>query len=120
MSNKNIIPSKRQQLQSQERKLVAELETEAIQVESNLQSTLKTIALVGAGILAATVIYKLATPEEPAAKKKKKGTNGKPSAVTASVISMALQKLIPLAIEKFATLNSKKTQDEKAAETTSR
>ncbi|MEP2025201.1 MAG: hypothetical protein ABJH98_16990 [Reichenbachiella sp.] len=117
------IPSKREQLLSKERKLVAELESDATEVESKLESTLKTLAIIGAGVLAVTILYKLATPESTTKKGKKKeskSSSSKPSAVTASVISIALQKLIPLAIEKFAKLNSKNAKDEKAAESTSK
>lgn len=116
-----LIPSKREQLLSKERKLVAELEDEANEVESKLESTLKTLAIIGAGVLAASLLYKLVSPEPNAKEKKKvKASAGRPSAVTASVISMALQKLIPLAIEKFTKYNSKNANDEKAAESTSR
>lgn len=118
-----LIPSKREQLLSKERKLVAELEDEANEVESKLESTLKTLAVISAGVLAATILYKLVTPEAKLKEKKKKkikASIGKPSAVTASVVSIALQKLIPLAIEKFTKYNSNKSKDEKAAESTSR
>lgn len=121
--SKSIIPNKREQLLSKERKLVAELESDATEVESNLQSTLKTLAIIGAGVLAATIIYKLASPEsssKKAKKKKLKGNNGAPSAITTSIVSMALQKLLPFAIEKFSTLNSQTRKNETAAEKTSR
>lgn len=123
MSNKENISNKRDELLSKEKKLIAALESEATQVESNLQSTLKTLAIVAAGALAVTIIYKLTTPNKPTDynnKKNIKGAHGKPSAITASVISIALQKLLPLAIEKFTSLNSKNQKNEKAAETTSR
>lgn len=94
------------------------LETEAIEVETKLQSSLKILGVIGAGLIAATIIYKLTQPESP--KKKQKTdlvnkSNGGPSPITASVISMALQKLIPLALNKFSNLNSKNQKNEKAA-----
>lgn len=119
MSNKSSIPIKRAQLLSKEQKLMSELESEATEVESKLQSTLKILGIIGAGVLTATIIYKLSTPDTPSKKTKKnknKGTNGRPSAVTASVISIALQKLIPLAIDRFSQITSKTSKDEKAAE----
>ena len=102
--------------------MVAELEDEAHEVESKLESTLKTLAVISAGVLAATILYKLATPEPKTKEKKKKIKSGtsRPSAVTASVVSIALQKLIPLAIEKFTKYNSNNSKDEKAAQSTSR
>ncbi|WP_422361352.1 hypothetical protein [Reichenbachiella sp.] len=117
-----LIPTRREQLLSKERKLVADLEDEANEVESKLESTLKTLAVVSAGVLAATILYKLVTPEPKVKEKKKKvkASTSRPSAVTASVVSIALQKLIPLAIEKFTKYNSNNTKDEKAAESTSR
>lgn len=124
MKNSNqLIPSKRERLLSKERKLVAELESDAAEVESKLESTLKTLAVVSAGVLAVAIIYKLVTPEseeKPSKKSKTKTASGKPSAVTASVVSLALQKLIPLAIEKFTKVKSKNAQDEKVAQSTSR
>jgi len=117
------IPSQRELLLSKEKKLVAELESEATVVESNLQSTLKKLAIVGAGVLTVAILYKLVAPDTPSKKTTKKrvnATTGAPSAITASVISMALQKLLPLAIEKFSAFNSKTQKNETAAEKTSR
>lgn len=122
-TSSQLIPSKREELLSKERKLMAELEDEANEVESKLESTLKTLAVISAGVIAAAVLYKLVAPEakiKEGKKKKVKVATSKPSAITASVISTALQKLIPLAIQKFTQANSKKTENEKAAESTSR
>lgn len=118
-----LIPSKREQLRSKERKLAAELEEDANEVESKLESTLKTLAVVGAGAIAAAILYKLVAPEPSKKERKKKKiqpTGSRPSAVTASVVSIALQKLIPLIIEKLTQTNSIKSQNEKAAESPSR
>ncbi|WP_420582390.1 hypothetical protein [Reichenbachiella sp.] len=117
-----LIPSKREELLSKERELVAKLEDEAKEVESKLENTLKTLAVISAGVLAAAILYKLVAPEPNIKKKKKKfkASGNKPSAITASVVSIALQKIIPLAIEKFSKYNSKNAKDEKAAESTSR
>ncbi|SMD33993.1 hypothetical protein SAMN04488029_1782 [Reichenbachiella faecimaris] len=107
-----VIPTKREQLLSKERQLAAALENEATEVESKLASTLKTLAVISAGVLAVTILFKVVAPEstvKTGKKKKIKETNGKPSPLTASVISIGLQKLIPLVIEKFFSLNSKKT-----------
>lgn len=122
-NSSQLIPSKRERLLSKERKLVAELESDAAEVESKLESTLKTLAVVSAGVLAVAIIYKLVTPEseeKPSKKSKIKTASGKPSAVTASVVSLALQKLIPLAVEKFTKVKSKNAQDENVAQSTSR
>lgn len=124
MKNINtMIPSKRKQLQSQERKLATELENDAADLESKLESTLKNLAIIGAGALSAVILYKLIATEpaqKELKKKHKKTTHSKPSAVTASVVSLALQKLIPLAIEKFVNSKSKSYQDEKVAPSTSK
>lgn len=122
-NNKTSIPSKREQLLSQERALMADLESDAAEVESKLESTLKTLAIVSAGVLSVTILYKLLSPApspKEIKRKKLKSSGSKPSAVTASVVSIALQKLIPLAIEKFAKIKSKNAEDEKVAEPTSR
>lgn len=122
-NSNQLIPSKREELLSKERQLMAKLEDEANEVESKLESTLKTLAVISAGVIAATILYKLVAPEpkiKEGKKKKVRVAGSKPSAVTATVVSMALQKLIPLAIQKFTQANSKKTKNEKAAESTSR
>lgn len=123
MSNKKEILNKREQLLSEEKKLMANLENEASVLESQVEHSLKTLAVVGAGLVAVTLLYKLLTPGSSKTKGKtssSKKTSSGPSAMTASVISIALQKLLPLAVEKFAKLNSKSPKDEQAAESTTR
>ncbi len=126
MKDKRSVLDKRKQLLLEERGLVAALEKETAELESGIHKSLRTMTVIGTGVLAAVALYKLFKTGKPgqlrnkARQGKNKVANGDPSAVTASVISVALQKLLPLAIEKISTLNSKGQKHEKAAGSTSK
>lgn len=126
MKRAKEIALKRVRLQSEEKKLATHLEKEATDLESAVQSGLKKLAVVGAGLLVATVLYKLldSGQQKPSSnkvgKKKKTTLVSAPSPMTASVVSLVLQKLLPLAINKFSSINSKKPKHEQAAESTSK
>ena len=126
MSNKQEIKAKRLQLLSKEEQLIADLEKRTAELESSVFSGLKTLSIIGGGVLAVGLLYKFFDSDDSAQKEKKnnkkknKVSNGTPSPVTASVISLALQKLLPLAIEKFSSLNRKDQKNEHTTESTSR
>ncbi|UXX80757.1 hypothetical protein N7E81_06545 [Reichenbachiella carrageenanivorans] len=124
MSNKKEILDKRELLLSEEKKLMAHLENEASTLETQVENSLKTLAVIGAGVIAVTLLYKLiapsSSPKTKTKRSKDKKATSRPSAVTTSVISIAIQKLLPLAIEKISMLNSKSQKDEQAAESTTR
>ncbi|MEO9805601.1 MAG: hypothetical protein ABJF04_20240 [Reichenbachiella sp.] len=126
MSNKQEIKAKRLQLLSKEEQLIADLEKRTAELESSVFSGLKTLSIIGGGVLAVGLLYKFfdsndsAQKEKKNDKKKNKVSNATPSPVTASVISLALQKLLPLAIEKFSSLNRKDQKNEQTTESTSR
>lgn len=126
MSNKQEIKAKRLQLLSKEEQLIADLEERTAELESSVFSGLKTLSIIGGGVLAVGLLYKFFNSDDSAQKEKKndkkknKVSNATPSPVTASVISLALQKLLPLAIEKFSSLNRKDQKNEQTTESTSR
>ncbi|MEO9965174.1 MAG: hypothetical protein ABJF11_05275 [Reichenbachiella sp.] len=125
MSRNKAIEEKRKRLQSEEKKIAADLEQETVVLESKVQSGLKTLAIAGAGLLTAIALYKLIAsddekPKEKKSEKRKKVTSSMPSPITASVISLVIQKLLPLALEKISSFNSKDTKNEHATKSASR
>lgn len=118
MSSKENLDVRRLQLQTEEKKLVADLEEETLELESTVRSSLKTLAVIGGGLLTVTVLYKLFASEDATDKpkkgdkKKNKTTYSAPSQVTASILSLAMQKLLPLAIEKFSSFKRKDANNE--------
>lgn len=113
MTTTREILQRRNRLKSEEKKLVSELEENTVALESSLKSSLKTLAIIGAGALTVTAIYYLLSDnndDNGSEKKKSKKSavvKNPPSPITASIITTIIQKLLPLALEKFSKLTAK-------------
>lgn len=106
---------------SKEQALMSALEKETIELEKSLQNTMKTAAIVGLGVAGVVLLYKILSPEKKKTKPIRSSTSGgTTSAVTASIVSVALRKLIPMAIEKLTAPTSKDHKNEPTAPSTSR
>lgn len=95
---------------SKEQELMDALEKETLDLEKSLQNTMKGAAIAGLGLAGVLLLYKILSPERKKEKSKqiKKSMSGvATSAVTASIVSVALRKLIPIAIEKLTAPTTK-------------
>ena len=112
----------RENLLSKEINLAGELEKESEYLEKKLESGLKTAAFVGAGLIIGLAIYKLfennkETNSGKNKEKEKRRTQNKtktaPSGLSSSILTVALKKLIPYALEWLGTQNTKSMKNDK-------
>lgn len=116
MTSTKEILQRRTRLKSEEKKLASELEDGTVALESSLKSSLKTLAMISAGALTLVAIYHLLSSEDDEEKEKKQkevkvpSKKSQPSPITAAIFTTIIQKLLPLAIERFskASGNEKK------------
>ena len=121
MKQNNQVDQLRSELRSKEKELLAEIDQESSKLEYQFQKGLKGAAIIGVGLVIGVAIFKffeedkvdgeVAKAETQKQQKSKTSSSIVPSGMAASIIGFALQKLIPLAIDK---LTNQKTNEHSA------
>ncbi|RJE70399.1 hypothetical protein [Reichenbachiella sp. MSK19-1] len=117
MKNKDIQNLRvKEKMKKTEEELRHQLNKETSELEEQLIKTLKTLGVVTAGIVGAYTLYKLFSPSKPKRQKvspviAKTSSPKLAETIGRSVLSLAITKLLPLAVEKLNSHQSNQTNE---------
>lgn len=115
MNNGSDLAKKRAVLQEKEQNLLSSIDHQSDELEEKLGKVLKTSAIIGVGVLAGYIVYKMISPEDEKPKKKaKKNQPAKksgPSEISKNLISTLVKSSLPMLLSYIGELTKK---DDKA------